>query len=345
LKRDERVPRHVSDTEREIPEMEYTYLGDTGLEVSRLCLGCMNFGSGQPWMVNDREASLEVLDRAMDLGINFLDTANVYSGGESEEIVGEAIASRRRDELAVATKVRFPMRDGPNASGLSRKHVIDQAYASLDRLGTDYIDLYQIHRWDEDVPLEETLSALTHLVDEGVVRYLGASTMAAWRFAKALYAADAWGYERFVSMQPEYNAVDRHEEANVLPACAEEGIGVVPWSPLAGGFLTGKYERDDEPPEGSRAAEDDYTERRFTGENWAVLEEVRTVAEAKGATPAQVSLAWLLARDVVDAPIVGPKRTDHLEEHVGALSVSLTDEEVARIDSPKTPRWPARGKD
>ena len=340
-----RVPPGMGDPDQTDAGMCYTRLGDTGLEVSRLCLGCMNFGSGEPWMVNDRERSLEVLDRAMDLGINFLDTANVYSQGESEEIVGEAIASRRRDELAVATKVRFPMRDGPNASGLSRKHVIDQAYASLDRLGTDYIDLYQIHRWDEDVPLEETLSALTHLVDEGVVRYLGASTMAAWRFAKALYAADAWGYERFVSMQPEYNAVDRHEEANVLPACAEEGIGVVPWSPLAGGFLTGKYERDAEPPEGSRAAEDEYTERRFTEENWAVLDAVRDVAEAKGATPAQVSLAWLLAQDVVDAPIVGPRRIDHLEEHVGALGVSLTDEELARIEAPKTPRWPARGKD
>ena len=335
----------MTDSTTSDPEMAYTYLGDAGLEVSRLCLGCMNFGSGQPWMLDDREASLEIIDRAMDLGINFLDTANVYSSGESEEIVGEAIASRRRDELAVATKVRFSMRDGPNASGLSRKHVIDQAYASLDRLDTDYIDLYQIHRWDEDVPLEETLSALTHLVDEGVVRYLGASTMAAWRFAKALYAADAWGYERFVSMQPEYNAVDRHEEANVLPACAEEGIGVLPWSPLAGGFLTGKYERDAEPPEGSRAADDDYTGRRFTEENWAVLDAVREVAAERDATPVQVSLAWLLAKDVVDAPVVGPKRLDHLEEYVGALDLSLTDDEVARIEAPVTPRWPGRGKD
>jgi len=335
----------MSDTEGGAPGMEYTHLGDTGLEVSRLCLGCMNFGSGESWMVNDRERSLEILDRAMDLGINFLDTANVYSQGESEEIVGEAIASRRRDELAVATKVRFPMRDGPNASGLSRKHVIDQAYASLDRLGTEYIDLYQIHRWDENVPLEETLSALTHLVDEGVVRYLGASTMTAWRFAKALYAADAWGYERFVSMQPEYNAVDRHEEANLLPACAAEGVGVVPWSPLAGGFLTGKYERDAEPSEGTRAADDEYTERRFTDENWAVLDAVRGIADERDATPVQVSLAWLLATDVVDAPIVGPKRIDHLEEYVGALDLSLSDDTLERIEAPKTPRWPAPGKD
>ena len=335
----------MSDSDAAGTEMQYTRLGDTGLEVSRLCLGCMNFGSGQPWMVNDRGESLSVLDRAMDLGINFLDTANVYSRGESEEIVGEAIASRRRDELVVATKVRMGMREGPNASGLSRKHVIDQAYASLDRLGVDYIDLYQIHRWDEDVPLEETLSALTHLVDEGVVRYVGASTMTAWRLTKALYAADARDEARFVSMQPEYNAVDRHEEANVLPACAEEGVGVVPWSPLAGGFLTGKYERGAEPPAGSRAADDEYTERRFTAENWAVLDAVRAVAEERDASPVQVSLAWLLAQDVVDAPIVGAKRTDHLEEAVGALDVSLSDDDLARIEAPKTPRWPAHGKD
>ena len=335
----------MDDTDATGTEMTYTRLGDTGLEVSELCLGCMNLGSGQPWMVNDRERSLAILDRAMDLGINFLDTANVYSQGESEEIVGEAVASRRRDELAIATKVRWGMREGPNGSGLSRKHVIDQAYASLDRLGVDYIDLYQIHRWDESVPLEETLSALSHLVDEGVVRYVGASTMTAWRLTKALYAADAWGHERFVSMQPEYNAVDRHEEANALPACAEEGLGVVPWSPLAGGFLTGKYERDAEPPEGSRAADDEYTQRRFTGENWAVLDAVREIAEERDATPAQVSIAWLLAKDVVDAPIVGAKRIDHLEEHVGALGLSLSDDDLARIEAPKAPRWPARGKD
>jgi len=325
--------------------MEYTRLGSTGLEVSTLCLGCMNFGSEEPWMLDDREASIDLIHRALDGGINFLDTANVYSTGESEEIVGEAVASRRRDELVVATKVYWDMHDGPNGSGLSRKHVIDQAYASLDRLGVDYIDLYQIHRFDDDTPIEETLSALTHLVDEGIVRYVGASTMTAYEFTKALYTADAEGYERFVSMQPEYNAVDRHEEANLLPACAAEGVGVVPWSPLAGGFLTGKYGRDAEPPEGSRAADDEYTERRFTEENWAVLDAVRKIADARDATPVQVSLAWLLAKDVVDAPIVGPKRLDHLEEYAGALDLSLTDEEVARIEAPKTPRWPAPGKD
>ncbi|WP_435183473.1 aldo/keto reductase [Halobellus sp. EA9] len=324
--------------------MEYTTLGETGLEISRFALGCMNFGSGEPWMIGDEEQSREVIDRALELGINVLDTANVYSRGESEEIVGRAIEDYDRSELVVATKVYHRMHEGPNGRGLSRKHVLDQARASLDRLGTEYIDLYQIHRWDDDTPVEETLSALDHLVDEGLVRYVGASTMPAWKFTRALYAADVENRERFVSMQPEYNAVDRHEEANVLPVCEAEGVGVLPWSPLAGGFLTGKYERGGE-PESGRAASDEYTARRFTEANWAVLDEIRDIAEAKGATPAQVSLAWLLHKDVVDAPILGPRRIDHLEENVGALGVDLTDEEMARIEAPKTPRWPAPGKD
>ena len=323
----------------------HTTLGSTGLEVSELALGCMNFGSEAEWMIDDREQSHEIIHRALDLGINFLDTANVYSTGESEEIVGEAIANHRRDELVIATKVFGEMHDGPNGQGLSRKHIIDQAYASLDRLGVDYIDLYQIHRWDENTPIEETLSALTHLVDEGLVRYIGASTMAGWQFSKALYTADIEGYERFVSMQPEYNAVDRHEEANLLPICAEEDIGVVPWSPLAGGFLTGKYDRDDEPPEDTRAATDEYTSNRFTDENWAVLEELRSIADERDATPAQISLAWLLAQDVVTAPIIGPRRIDHLEENVAAVDISLTDAEVERIAQPKFPQWPQEGKD
>lgn len=325
--------------------MEYTRLGSTGLEVSRLCLGCMNFGSGEPWMLNDRDASIDLIHEALDSGINFLDTANIYSDGESEKIVGDAIEGRNRDELVVATKVYWDMHDGPNGRGLSRKHIIDQAHASLDRLGLDYIDLYQIHRFDEETPVEETLAALTHLVDEGLVRYVGASTMTAYQFTKALYAADVGGYERFVSMQPEYNAVDRHEEANVLEVCAGEDIGVVPWSPLAGGFLTGKYDRDGDIPADTRAADDEYTQNRFREENWAVLEEIEAIAEVKEATPAQVSLAWLLAQPTVDAPIIGPKSRDHLEDSLGALEVSLTDEELDRIEAPKTPRWPAPGKD
>ncbi|WP_369684818.1 aldo/keto reductase [Halalkalicoccus sp. NIPERK01] len=318
--------------------MEYTTLGSTGLEVSRLCLGCMNFGSDQPWMIDDEAESRELIDRALDLGINFLDTANVYSRGESEEIVGRAIEGRDRSELVIATKVYGSMGEGPNQGGLSRKHVIDQCEASLERLGTDYIDLYQIHRWDDSTPIEETLSALSYLVDEGLVRYIGASTMMGWQFAKALYESELSRYERFVSMQPEYSLVDRHEEENLLPVCRDQGVGVIPWSPLGGGFLTGKYDRSEEPDEG-RAATDDHTRERFTEENWAVLDVVRDLAAEKGVTPAQVSLAWLLEKEVVDAPIIGPRSLDHLEENAASVAVSLADEEIERLEEPKTPVW------
>jgi aryl-alcohol dehydrogenase-like predicted oxidoreductase len=326
-------------------DMEYTRLGRTGLEVSRLCLGCMNFGTGAEWMLHDREASIDLIQDAIDAGVNFLDTANVYSTGESEEIVGEAIAEYDRDELVIATKVYGRMGEGPNRQGLSRKHIYDQVHASLDRLDTDYIDLYQIHRWDPETPIEETLDALDQLVDDGLVRYVGASTMTSYQFTRALYTADAEGYRRFDCMQPEYNAVDRHEEANLLPVCAGEDVGVIPWSPLAGGFLTGKYDREADPEGDVRAATDDYTRERFTDENWAVLEEIRAIADDHDATPAQVSLAWLLHKDVVDSPIVGPRRRSHLAENLGAVDVSLSDDELARIEEPITPRWPAPGKD
>jgi len=325
-------------------DMEYTRLGSTGLEVSRLCLGCMNFGTGAEWMLHDREASVALIRDAIDAGVNFLDTANVYSRGESEEIVGEAIAEYDRDELVIATKVFGEMGEGPNKQGLSRKHIYDQVHASLERLGVDYVDLYQIHRWDDDTPIEETLDALNQLVDEGLVRYLGASTMTGYQFTKALYTADAEGYRRFDCMQPEYNAVDRHEEANLLPVCEGEDVGVIPWSPLAGGFLTGKYERDVEPGEGLRAATDDYTQNRFTDENWTVLDEIRSIADERDATPAQVSLAWLLHKDVVDAPIVGPRRESHLAENLEAVAVDLSDDDLARIEAPITPQWPVPGK-
>ena len=327
-------------TEHDTEEMAYTYLGDTGLEVSRLCLGCMNFGSDREWMISDEGKCHGIIDRALDLGINFLDTANVYSYGESEEIVGRAIEGRR-DEIVLATKVHGEMADRPNGGGLSRKHVLEQAEASLERLGTDYIDLYQIHRWDEHTPIEETLSALDHLVDEGVVRYVGASTMAGWRFAKALYASDAENYERFVCMQPEYSLTNRHEEMNLLPVCADQGVGVVPWSPLAGGFLSGKYERDEsgERDEGSEGRIAEEVDERITEDEWAVLDVVRELAEEKDATPAQVSLAWLLHKDVVTAPIVGPRTIDHLEENAAALGVSLSDDEMARLEAPIDPVW------
>ena len=318
-------------------DMEYTRLGNTGLEVSRLCLGCMNFGSGAPWMIDDREQSEAVIERAIEHGINFFDTANVYSRGESERILGAALDGRR-DEHVIATKVHGRMADRPNGQGLSRRHILEQADASLDRLGTDYIDLYQIHRWDDETPITETLSALDTLVDHGKVRYVGASTMSGWQFTKALYEADVNNFERFVSMQAEYNLVDRHEEANVLPVCRDQGVGVIPWSPLAGGFLTGKYERGEAPAEG-RAVDDEHTQDRFTEDNWAVLDEVRTLADRKGTTPVGISLAWLLAKDVVNAPIVGPRTLEHLDEQVAALSISLSDDEIERLEAPKTPVW------
>jgi len=318
--------------------MEYTTLGSTGLEISRLCLGCMNFGSGQPWMVDDEQQAHAVIDRALDLGINFFDTANIYSRGESEEILGRALADRDRAEPVVATKVYGPMFEGPNGQGLSRKHVLDQARASLDRLGLDYVDLYQVHRWDDTTPIAETLSALDYLVEAGLVRYVGASTMPAWKLMKALHEAEVENYERFVSMQCEYNLVDRHEEANVLPLCADQDLGVIPWSPLAGGFLADKYERDTEPQEG-RAATDEFMKKRFSDEGWAVLEVVRDLAATKNATAAQVALAWLLQKDVVDAPIVGPRTVEHLEDNVCALDVSLSAEEIERMEAPVTPVW------
>ena len=320
--------------------MAYTKLGSTGLDVSRLCLGCMNFGSGQPWMVNDADASVELIHEALDAGVNFLDTANVYSEGESEEIVGTAIDAAPRDELVVATKVYGEVREGPNGSGLSRKHVIDQCEASLDRLGTDYVDLYQIHRWDESTPIEETLSALDHLVESGRVRYLGASTTTAYRFTRALYTSDIEDYSRFACMQPEYSAVARHEEHNLLEVCEAEGIGVIPWSPLAGGFLTGKYRRDADPDEGTRAAASESVRSYFTPDNWAVLDAVRAVADEVDATPAQVALAWLLHREPVTAPIVGPRSDAQLHENLGALDVSLSPAQVEHIAAAKTSRYP-----
>jgi aryl-alcohol dehydrogenase-like predicted oxidoreductase len=322
--------------------MEYTHLGDTGLEVSRLCLGCMNFGSSREWMVDDEAEATEVIHEAIDSGINFLDTANVYSRGESERIVGEAIEGIR-DELVLATKVRGEMADRPNGAGLSKKHVLEQCHASLDRLGTDYLDLYQIHRWDDETPIEETLSALDHLVDEGYVRYVGASTMPAWKFTKALYTADVENLERFVCMQPEHSLVYRHEERNLLPVCEDQGIGVIPWSPLAGGFLTGKYERNEGGNADGRLANDEEgVPERFDDQQWEVLEAVRSVAAAADATPLQVSLAWLLEKDVVDAPIVGPRSVAQLEENIGAVGLDLSDEQLERLEEPIDPVWPKR---
>ena len=301
----------------------------------------MNFGTEADWMIHDEDEAVEVIDRARELGINFFDTANTYSNGESEEILGRAIEEYDRGEVVVASKVYFPATEspGPNQQGLSRKHILEQVEDSLDRLRTDYIDLYQIHRWDDSVPVEETLAALDTLVEDGRVRYIGASTMASWKFMKALAASETEDYERFACMQPEYSLTKRHEEANVLPLSADQGVGVIPWSPLAGGFLTGKYTRAGEPEDARMAETDSGPEDRFSDAEWNVLDAVRTVANEKNATPAQVSLAWLLHKPVVDAPIVGPRSTTHLEENVAALDVELTDDEVERLEAPIAPSW------
>lgn len=313
------------------PEMPYTNLGETGLEVSRLCLGCMNFGGR-----TEEASSIEIIDRAIEAGINFLDTANVYNDGRSEEIVGEAIDGRR-DELVIATKVYGEMADRPNGQGLSRKHILEQAEASLDRLGTDYIDLYQIHRWDQNTPIKETLEALDYLVNEGKVRYIGASTMAGWQFMKALKTSDELGLERFVCMQPEYSLISRHEEANLLPVCTDQGTGVIPWSPLGGGFLTGKYDRTAAPDDARMA--DEPPADRWDDAAWQVLDRVQELAEKKDATPTEIALAWTLHKDVVTAPIIGPRTLDQLEENLGAVEITLTDEEMEQLEAPIDPSW------
>lgn len=327
-------------------EMEYTHLGSTGLEVSRLCLGCANFGSGKRpdgrwnWTIDDEEQSLEIIDRAIDLGINFLDTANQYSTGESEEIVGNAIEGRR-DELVVASKVGAPMADHPNGGGLSRKHVLEQAQASLERLGTDYLDLYQLHRPDSETPLSETLAALTSLVESGSIRYVGASNFVDRDLVKALYTGRLDGSERLASVQSEYNLVTRHEELNSIPVCEDHSIGLITYSPLAAGFLADVAEPEQQPDHGRLAQHTALWNRLDTEQCWEVLDVVKDIAEQKGATPVQISVAWLLAREPVDSVIIGPNTIEQLEEYVGALAVSLTDDERARLEAPLTPTWTA----
>ncbi|HZF57854.1 MAG TPA: aldo/keto reductase, partial [Rubrobacter sp.] len=282
--------------------MEYRRLGETGLMVSELCLGCMTFGRE-----TDEEDSKGLVGRFLDAGGNFIDTADVYSKGVSEEISGSAIR-RVRDDVVLATKVRFPMGDGPNDVGLSRKHVTQGCEDSLRRLGTDFIDLYQVHCWDAATPLEETLSALTDLVRAGKVRYVGVSNFTAWQIMKSVCVSEANGFERFVCLQPQYSLVERNVEYEILPVCEEGGLGVIPWSPLGGGFLSGKYRHGEEPPEGSRISEavesmEEYWDRRATERNWRVLDVVGEIAEATGRSYAQIALNWLLRQPAVTAPI------------------------------------------
>lgn len=311
--------------------MRYRRLGETGLMVSELCLGSMTFGREL-----DEDGSKAIITRYLDAGGNFVDTADVYERGASEEIVGRSIKGVR-DELVLATKVRFPMGDGPNDVGLSRKHVISGCEASLRRLGTDYVDLYQVHMWDAVTPLEETLSALTDLVRTGKVRYLGLSNFAGWQIAKAAGVSELRGFERFVSLQPQYSLVERNVEREVLPACREEGLGVIPWGPLGGGFLSGKYRRGEEPPEDSRIAgvPDEFEEawyKRNVERNWRTLEVVGEISGETGRSYAQISLNWLLQRDGVVAPIIGARRLDQLEDNLGAADWDLEEEQVERLD-------------
>lgn len=319
--------------------MEYVRLGKTGLKVSRICLGCMTYGiperGDHTWTLNE-EASRPFIKRALELGISFFDTANVYSDGTSEEIVGRALKDfAKREEVVIATKVYFPMSKAPNAGGLSRKAIFAEIENSLRRLGTDYVDLYQIHRWDYETPIEETLEALHDVVKAGKARYIGASSMYAWQFAKALYLADLNGWTRFVSMQNHYNLLYREEEREMMKLCADQGIGVVPWSPLARGRLTRDWNETTERSDADRYARTLYS--KTVDADREVVEAVSRVASQRGIARAQVALAWMLQKPFITAPIIGASKPHHLDDAVAALSVRLTEEEVALLEKPYVP--------
>ena len=319
--------------------MEFMNLGKTGLKVSRICLGMMTYGSTQwrRWVL-DEEESRPFIQRALELGINFFDTADAYSLGRSEEILGKAVRDfARREEVVVATKVYFPMGESPNQRGLSRVHIFNAIDASLRRLGMDYVDLYQIHRWDPETPIEETLEALHDVVKSGKARYIGASSMYAWQFARCLYLADLHGWTRFVSMQNHYNLVYREEEREMIPLCRAEGVGIIPWSPLARGFLAGNRSRE-EWGSTTRAKTDDFAQSMyFQDTDFEVVARVVEFAGRKGVSPAQVALAWLLQQPGVTAPIVGASKMNHLEEAIAALEIELSEEEIASLQEPYRP--------
>jgi len=319
--------------------VEYIRFGSSGMKVSRICLGCMSYGGPTErwqWALNE-EQSRPFIKHALELGINFFDTANVYSNGGSESVVGKALRdfAASRDEVVIASKVFFDMGSGPNQGGLSRKHILSSIDASLKRLGTDYVDLYQIHRWDYNTPIEETLEALNDVVRAGKARYIGASAMYAWQFAKALYTADLHGWTRFVSMQPHYNLIYREEEREMLPLCADQNIAVIPYSPVAKGLLTRKPNR--ERNETLRAQTDDVQKRLYDEEDLAIAQRVYEVAEARGLPMAQVALAWILAKPVVTAPIIGATKSHHLDDAVAALSIQLTPEEIRHMEEAYQP--------
>jgi len=319
--------------------MKYKNLGSTGLKVSELCLGCMTFGvperGDHPWTLPE-DQSRPLIRQAVDLGINYFDTANTYSDGTSEEIVGRALKEfTRRDEVVVATKVYFPMTQGPNGGGLSRKAILTAIDESLRRLGMDYVDLYQIHRWDHSTPIEETLEALHDVVKSGKARYLGASSMYAWQFSKALHLARHHGWTRFISMQNHYNLLYREEEREMMPLCVDEGIGVIPWSPLARGRLTRAW--DTETP---RTQTDTYGNKLYIDTADAdrrVVEQVAQVATARGVPRAQVALAWVAQKPFITAPIIGASKPQHLTDAVAALTLKLDAAEIAQLEASYVP--------
>lgn len=319
--------------------MKYVNLGKTGLKVSRLSLGTMTYGSRQwrEWVLPEAD-SRPFIKLALELGINFFDTADMYSLGASEEILGRALKDfAKREQVVIATKVYNPMGDSPNDRGLSRKHIFESIDASLRRLQTDYVDLYQIHRWDYETPIEETLEALHDVVKAGKALYIGASSMYAWQFAKALYLADKHGWTRFVSMQNHYNLVYREEEREVLPLCQAEGIGVIPWSPLARGFLTGNRQQQGY-GETLRAKTDDFSHNLYYNESdFQVVDRVVDLAKQRGVKPAQIALAWLLHQPSVTAPIIGASKIEHLQEAVEAVDLALSDDERKLLEQPYKP--------
>ena len=319
--------------------MEYVNLGRTGLKVSRICLGMMTYGTSKwrPWVL-DEEESRPFIQRALEMGINFFDTADMYSRGVSEEVTGRALRDfARRDEVVIATKVFNPMGEKPNQGGLSRVHIMDSIDASLRRLGVDHVDLYQIHRWDPETPIEETLDALHDVVKAGKARYLGASSMFAWQFAKALYLSDLHGWTRFISMQNHYNLIYREEEREMIPLCQAEGIGVIPWSPLARGFLAGNRQRQGY-GETVRAKTDDYAQGMYYQEaDFEVADRAAALAQERGVKPAQIALAWMLHKPGITSPIIGASKMYQLEEAVAALEIRLSAEELAALEKPYQP--------
>ncbi|MCG7374516.1 aldo/keto reductase [Pseudomonas luteola] len=319
--------------------MDYKNLGSTGLKISPLCLGCMTYGvperGNHPWTMGEEE-SRPLLKKALDMGINFFDTANAYSDGTSEEIVGRALKDfAQRDEIVLATKVYFPMRNKPNVGGLSRKAIFASIDASLKRLGTDYVDLYQIHRWDYETPIEETMEALHDVVKAGKALHIGASSMYAWQFAKALHVADRNGWTRFVTMQNYVNLLYREEEREMLPLCRDEGIGVIPWSPMARGRLTRDWDTSS-----ARVESDEFGKSLYANTADAdrrVVERVAEIANERGVPRAQVALAWVVQKTGISAPIIGASKPQHLEDAVAALSLNLTAEEITRLEEPYVP--------